>query len=76
MVGAVRTGAVSVPGSPECLLKARRLSMSQHFEHMKVRRSKPDTAMVWSSMTFIKTISPPHAIQRIGLYPCTVGPPH
>src|SRR5712691_5971622 len=69
-VAAVESGGaackVTLPAGMACSrLKINRPSTSPQPEHMKVWCSKPDTAIVSSSTTFIKSISAPHAIQRI-----------
>jgi hypothetical protein len=51
------------------LVKTKRRSISWHSEHMKEWCSKPGTSMVSSGTTFIRIISPPHAIQRIARTP-------
>src|SRR5712691_2008639 len=69
LVAGDRGGAawmVTLPAGMACSrLKINRPSTSPQPEHMKVWCSKPDTAIVSSSTTFIKCISAPHAIQRI-----------
>jgi hypothetical protein len=51
---------------PTRLVNIKRRSTSWQSEQLKVWCSKPGTVMVSSGTTFIKIISAPQAIQRIG----------